>query len=304
LSTGALLRSTSSFPVRLAALVLPALLLAGAMDRAHAADTQWWVSDSPDDYAKADAHGVVVRPDGALELGPASRFTAAESLGVVWAIVVLKDGSLALACYRGRVMRYRESGGFSLLARLPVGQVLSLAADGDGVLAGTGPEGLIYRVGARGDTTLVARTGERYVWGLAPAGDGAWYAATGTRGRLLRVRGREVRTVLDTEESNLISLVAGPGGAVYAGGDSRGRVYRAGGSRAPSTVYDAGEDEIRSLIVGPDGALYAAGLSASAVSDEEGDAAQRPAPVRSAVSGGRAVLYRIVPDSVVSTVWT
>lgn len=304
MSITALPRWTSAFPARPVALALLAWVLVGAVDPARAADTQWWVSDSPDDYAKAEAHGVVVRPDGALELGPASRFTAAESLGVVWAMVVLKDGSLALASDRGRVMRYRENGGFSLLARLPVGQVLALAVDGDGVLAGTGPEGLIYRISARGDTTLVARTGERYVWGLAPAGDGAWYAATGTRGRLLRVRGREVRTLLDTEESNLVSLVAGPGGVAYTGGDSRGRVYRAGGGRAPGTVYDAGEDEIRSLAFGEDGALYAAGLSASAVSDDEGDAAQRPAPVRSAVSGGRAVLYRIVPDSVVATVWT
>jgi len=290
-------------PAGLAAAVLALGLLAyGGIG--GASDTQWWVSDSPEDYVKAEAHGLVVRPDGALELGPAARFSAAESTGVVWALAVLKDGTVALACDRGRVMRYREGSGFSMLAQLPVGQVLSLAADGDGLLAGTGPEGAIYRIGARGDTALVARTGERYVWGLARGGDGGWYVATGTRGRLLEVRGRDVRTVLDTEESNLTSLVAGPRGVVFTGGDSRGRVYRVGGGRPASTVYDASEDEIRSLALGGDGALYAAALSASAVSEDEGDAAQRPAPVRSAVSGGRAVVYRIVPDSVVSTAWT
>jgi hypothetical protein len=287
---------------------LAALALGLVAGPARATETQWWVSDSPDDYAKAEARGIVVRPDGSLGLGPAARFAAAESLGVVWAVAVLKDGSVALGGDRGRILRYRESGGFSVMAKLPVGQVLSLAADGDGLVAGTGPEGLVYRIGARGDTTLLARTGERYVWGLARGGDGAWYAATGTRGRLMRVRGGTAEIVLDTEESNLVSLVAGGGGAVYAGGDSRGRIYRVVNGRDPRTVYDAGEDEVRALAFGADGALYAAGLSASAVSEEppaEGEAAaQRPAPVRSAVSGGRAVVYRIVPDSVAAAIWT
>ncbi|MGH7730955.1 MAG: hypothetical protein ACRENJ_06855, partial [Candidatus Eiseniibacteriota bacterium] len=290
-------------PARLAWLMVLGVSLS-AVRPSPAAETQWWVSDSPEDYAKSETRGLVVRPDGALELGPTARFTAAESLGVVWAAVVMRDGSVALAGDRGLVLRYRENAGFDVMARLPVGQVLSLAADGEGLVAGSGPEGLVYRIGARGDTALVARTGERYVWGLAPDGDGGWYAATGTRGRLLRIRGRDARIVLDTEESNLVSLVGGPRGVVFAGGDSRGRIYRAGGGRDPHTVYDAGEDEVRALALGADGALYAAGLSASAVSEDEGEAGQRPAPVKSAVSGGRAVVYRIVPDSVASTVWT
>jgi hypothetical protein len=280
-----------------------ALCVVGAWP-AVAAETQWWINDGAADYVKSEARGLVVRPDGSLELGPTARFVAADSLGVVWAVAVLKDGSLALAGDRGRILRYREGDGFSVLARLPVGQVLSLAVDGDGVVAGTGPEGLVYRIGARGDTTLVARTGERYVWGLAPAAGGGWFAATGTRGRLLHLRGRESRIVLDTDESNLVSLVGGPRGVVFAGGDSRGRIYSAGGDREPGTVYDAGEDEVRALAIGPDGALYAAALSASAVSEDEVDATDRPAPVKSAVKGGRAVVYRIVPDSVAASVWT
>jgi hypothetical protein len=293
----------TALPARLACAAAFAFCLLGA-GTSTAAETQWWITDTPADYAKSDARGLVVRPDGAITLGPAARFTAAESLGVVWAVVVMKDGSLALAGDRGRVLRYREGAGFSVMARLPVGQVLSLAADGDGLVAGTGPEGLIYRIAAGGDTTLVARTGERYVWGLAPASDGGWYAATGTRGRLLRVRRGEVRIVLDTDESNLVCLVPGPKGTVFSGGDSRGRIYRAGGEGEPRTVYDAGEDEVRALAFGPDGGLYAAALSASAVSEDEGEPGQRPAPVRSAVSGGRAVVYRIVPDSVAAMVWT
>jgi hypothetical protein len=294
-------RTSSARGLRLGLALVLAHLLAGA---SLAAETQWWVSDSPGDYAKSEAHGVVVRPDGSLELGRTARFTGADSLDVIWSLAILKDGSVAAAGDHGRILRFDESGGSRVLARLPVGQVLSLAADGDGLVAGTGPEGLIYRVGARGDTSLIARTGERYVWGLAPAPGGGWYAATGTRGRLLLVRGRETHIVLDTEESNLVSLVADGHGAVYAGGDSKGRVYRVTDDHRLRTIYDATEDEVRALAIGRDGAVYAAALSASAVTEDEGDPSERPAPAKSAVSGGRATLYRIVPDSSASQVWT
>jgi hypothetical protein len=285
----------------------------------RAADTQLWISDSPSDYARAEARGVVVRPDGVLSLGPRTTSSAAESLSVIWTIAVLADGSVALAGDDGRVERWTESGGVKPWVRLPVGQVLSLATDGDGLVAGTGPEGLIYRIGARGDTALLARTHERYVWGLAPAGRGTWWAATGTRGRLLRVSRGKTEVVLDSDESNLVSLVSDGRGGAYAGGDSKGRVLRVTASGDASTAYDAAEDEVRALALASDGALYAAALTASASTafapatgssvssasdDDESDERAQPQPVRSGVSGGKATLYRIVPDSSVATVWT
>ncbi len=284
------------------AAVAMALLL--ACGPARAAETQWWITNSAADHAKSETRGLVVRPEGVIELGPRSEQAKDDSLTVVWAIAVLGDGSVALAGDHGSVHRWTESGGIRPWAKLPVGQVLSLAAAGDGVVAGTGPEGLVYRIGARGDTTLLVRTGERYVWGLAAASGGAWYAATGTKGRLLRIDGKEVRVLLDSDESNLLSLVSDGRGGVFAGGDSRGRVYRVAGDGTVRTVFDAAEDEVRALALGSDGALYAAALSASAVSEEGGEAGvDRPAPVKSAVSAGRATVYRIVPDSVTSNYW-
>ena len=279
-----------------------ALVLAGS-GRARAGETQWWITSAASDHARSETRGLVVRPEGVIELGPRSEQTRDDSLTVVWAIAVLGDGSVALAGDHGRVHRWTESGGIRPWARLPVGQVLSIAPSGDGVVAGTGPEGLIYRIGARGDTTLVARTGERYVWGLVPAAGGAWYAATGTRGRLLRITGKETRVLLDSDESNLLSLVSDGRGGVFAGGDSRGRVFRVAADGTVRTVFDAAEDEVRALALGTDGALYAAALTASAVAEEGETAAAGPAPVKSAVSAGRATVYRIVPDSVTSAYW-
>jgi hypothetical protein len=277
----------------------------GPVAPARSSETQWWIVNSAAGHAKSESQGIIVRPEGALELGPRSESANDDSMAVIWAAVVMADGSVALAGDGGRIDRWTEAGGVRPWVKLPAGQVLALARAGDGVVAGTGPEGLIYRIGARGDTTRIARTGERYVWGLAPAPHGGWYAATGTKGKLLLVTGGVSRVLLDSDESNLVSLVSDGRGGVYAGGDSRGRVFHAGADGSIGTVFDASEDEIRALAIGEGGALYAAALSASAVSDEEtSPGVERPAPVKSVVSGGRAVVYRIVPDSVTVSYWT
>src|SRR5258705_201499 len=121
----------------------------------------------------------------------------------------------------------------------------------------------------------------------------------GARGRVGRDRGRPRPDR---------SLVADGKGGAYAGGDSKGRVFavRAGG--AVSTVFDASEDEVRALAVAPDGSLYAAALSSSSIVSDEPDSkdddSDKVTPVTAPVSGSRAIVYRIVPDSSVTAVWT
>jgi sugar lactone lactonase YvrE len=82
------------------------------------------------------------------------------------------------------------------------------------------------------------------------------------------VNGKDVRVLLDSDESNLLSLATDARGAVYVGGDSRGRVFRVAPDGTLRTVFDAAEDEVRALALGSDGALYAAALTAAAVSEE------------------------------------
>ena len=270
---------------------------------AHAADTQWWTANSPADHARAESRGVVVDPDGVLRPGPRATSHPTDSLSIAWCVAVLRDGSVAVGGDGGRVLRWSERGGWRTWARLGAGQVQSLAADGDGAVAGVGPRGVVYRIAANGDTARLATTGERHVWGLVPAGHGAWYAATGTRGRLVKLAGGKAEVVLDTEESNLVSLVSDGKGGVYAGGDSRGRVYHVSASGVARTLFDAAEDEVRALAVGADGVVWAAALSVSAATEEPASD-EGPQPTRAAVAGGRAVLYRLTAEGEASQWWT
>jgi hypothetical protein len=74
-------------------------------------------------------------------------------------------------------------------------------------------------------------------------------------------------------------------------------------------LFDAPEDEVRALALSPDGTIWAAGLSVSAASDEggapgPGGGDEGPVPTRGAVTGGRAVLYRLTSEGDASLWWT
>ncbi len=282
--------------------VLAALAAASA---AGATETQWWTSNTQSDYAKAQSRGVVVGADGVLRPGPAAVSFTDDSLRTIWAIAVLADGSVALAGDGGRIDRWTSSGGVKPWVDLGHGQVLCLVRDGDALLAGTAPGGLVYRVSAKGDTTRVVSTGERYVWALAPAGRGAFWAATGTHGRLMKIENGRAKTVFDSDESNLVSLAAdGKGGADF-GGDSHGRVYHVDERGVVRTLFDAAEDEVRAIARGADGTVWAAALSLSAVNTDTGkNDDEKPSPARGPISGGRATLYRLAPDSATIAWWT
>ncbi|MCE9627691.1 MAG: hypothetical protein K8R56_07235, partial [Candidatus Eisenbacteria bacterium] len=287
---------------RLGLVLLALCALVGMATRAIATETQWWVANSAADHVKSELTGVMVSPDGVLRAAPRTDVFATDSLTVAWSAAVLKDGSVVVGGDRGRILRWTAGQGWKVWAKLGSGQVLALAADGDGVMAGTGPRGLVYRVAANGDTTRFASTGERYVWALASAGNGARWAATGSKGRLMKLTRGKAELVLDTEESNLTALVSDGGNGVYAGGDSRGRIYHQDGKTA-TTLFDAGEDEIRALARTSDGTVYAAALSVSAAGDApEGD--DGPAPARAPIVGGRAVVYRITPEGQATSWWT
>ncbi len=278
------------------------LLLGGALllaCPAAAVDTQYWISSSSQDYARAEARGAVVLADGSVTLGHEVEEATSDSTSVYWSAAVLSDGSAALASgQQGRIDRWVPGKGIRPWVRLGSGQVFCLVRDGDGLLAGTGPRGLVYRVSPRGDTTLVASTGESYVWALAPARKG-WYAATGPRGKLLLLEGGRARTVFDSDESNLVSLISDGTGGAYAGGDTHGRVLHLRADGAVRTVFDATENEVRALARGSGGVLYAAALSAAAAVEDESE--QEPKPVKTTT--GRSTVYRIVPDSVVAQHW-
>ena len=138
--------------------------------------------------SRAESRGIIVRGEGTLQLGPRSVETLADSLDDDL-VGGADQGRLGGAGRRPRAHRSLDrERRHPPVGRLPVGQVLSLAPDGDGVLAGTGPEGnRLSHQRARRHRAVRAHRRALRVGARARAGRGAWYAATGTLGRLLRI---------------------------------------------------------------------------------------------------------------------
>ena len=242
-------------------------------------------------------------PDGALELGPRASVDADRQprrRSGRWRVLARR--SVALAGDRGRIDRWTASGGVRAVgAAAGAGQVLCLARDGDGLLAGTGPDGLVYRIAARGDTSLVRAPANATCGRWRPAG-----RARGTR-RPARAAGccasraASARTVARhrREQSGVARSPTARGGA-YAGGDSKGRVVHVRAGGAPRTVFDAGEDEVRALALRRRRRAVRRRRSrvpaVDAATAKTTDDARAPA-ARQPRRRARATVYRIVPDS-------
>ncbi|MGH7724780.1 MAG: hypothetical protein ACREOU_05065 [Candidatus Eiseniibacteriota bacterium] len=284
---------------RFAVSILPlaplAILVPCAVPQAFAAATQYWTLRSAADYAQAELDGIALAPDGALEKGPSTARVSLPDAPIVWAIEVDGDRAFLGTGPGGRVLDVRGSRVES--DSTGEGMVFALTKGPDGALfAGTGPEGRVVRLEG-GKRTIYYDTGEKYVWALAWVGK-TLYAATGPAGKLYAIEGEgRARVVFDARASHLTSLAADGKGGVFVGASGRGIVYHVADDRVRA-LYEAPEKEIRALTY--DGrALYAAALSAPSLSFD--GTSDQPEPATP--EGQRSVVYRIVPDSSVSTFW-
>ena len=165
---------------------------------------------------------------------------------------------------RSRVMRITELGEEpETVAVLPDERYVwdLLPIEGGALYVATGPEGRVYRF-----DELEAMTEEEVAAATQPAATQP--AATQAAGEGVE-EGEEVgeaeaddaelpeHVVLDTAQANVLCLAAGPDGAVYAGTDTEGLIYRLTDDGGVFIVYDAAEPEIGALAVARDGTVYA-----------------------------------------------
>jgi sugar lactone lactonase YvrE len=280
--------------------LVPALLLAGAIlapvpGTAQAAGTQYWTLRTAADHAQAELEGVALGPDGALAAGPEIESLPLPGDAVTWAMLVEPERTLLAVGPGGRVLTVR--GSRVTTDSTGEGVALSLARGPDGALyAGTGPAGRIVRLDDRGRRTYFD-SGQKYVWALAWVGR-TLYAATGPGGKLFAIDGEgRGRVVLDAKAAHLTALAPDGRGGVFVGAAGRGIVYHVDGGGATRALYEAPEKEIKALAW--DGrALFVAALSAAPLSF-----AANEAPEPGDGTGQRAVVYRIVPDSMAALHW-
>ncbi|MBV9217440.1 MAG: hypothetical protein JO053_14830, partial [Acidobacteria bacterium] len=162
---------------------------------------------------------------------------------------------------------------------------------------------------------------------LAILPDGSLAVGTGDGGKIYKVRSAnaspEASLLLDSSETNIMSLAVDKQGNLYAGTDPGGLVLRCGSDGKPFALLDSNLREVHDLSMGPDGSLYALILgdtisaaksdgptptstpAASTVSAERPSApAGEQTKSRYDLTNAKTAVYRIQTDGTADLLWS
>ncbi|MEO6223459.1 MAG: two-component regulator propeller domain-containing protein, partial [Vicinamibacterales bacterium] len=104
-------------------------------------------------------------------------------------------------------------------------------------------------------TSVMTDLSAPQAWSLVRGDDGTWYAGTGGDGRVVRGRGQQVETVLDTEPSGIHAL-AMLGHRVFAASSPDGRVHVIEPDGSSRVFFDPAEPYIWALAFDRQGRLW------------------------------------------------
>ncbi|MGI6296396.1 MAG: SpoIVB peptidase S55 domain-containing protein [Armatimonadota bacterium] len=143
-----------------------------------------------------------------------------------------------------------------MLAETPEQFVWCLAADKDGVYAGTGDSGKIYKITDSGDSSVFYETGELEVHSIVRDSAGNIYAGTSPKGKIFKISpDGKGKMIFQTEEKYVLALALDPEGNLYAGVGDAGVVYKILPDGVGIPFVKLNEQQILSLSWDPHGSL-------------------------------------------------
>ncbi|MDP6779901.1 MAG: hypothetical protein QGI83_24295 [Candidatus Latescibacteria bacterium] len=272
-----------------------------------------WRDDHQAAFSEGEPDGVSLTRDDVVILAPDLEEVADTGEPYVWSLARGRGGRLYIGTGSdGKIFSWDGRGEPSLLFDSPEVAVFSLAVgNGGDLFAGASPGGVIYRF-KRGQAPSVGKvepfckTGDEHVWAIVPGPGGALHAATGgTHGRILRISPKgEVREIHKNPDHNVVSLVRGSDGTLYAGTDQSGLVYRIDSKGKAAVLYDAPQGEVHALALGPDGTVYAGAMTGkSRLERRQPGPSPNPEQSRPKPNGARSTLYAIRPSGAAFAIW-
>jgi WD40 repeat protein len=232
---------------------------------AFAVTVSHWVHTNEADFKPGTFHDVVVTNLGDLKLSRAVKTLLDQDpkISTVYSLVEASDGTIYAGTGPQGVLLQIKEDKVSTATHLEDGtSIFSLLIDQEGgVLLGTGGEkGKIYRIDKPGEKphAIFESDGVQYIWAMALTPDGNLYAATGPNGKLFEIKPDGThKTILETDENNLLSMISDGKDTLYVGTDPNGLVYRVNRKTGESFVlYDAVESEVSALALDAKGNLY------------------------------------------------
>ncbi len=274
---------------------------------APAAQTEFFLDDRPEDFARGDIRDSIVTSRGTVQ-PPHPKVKLDEfDAAVVWDILETGDYLYVATGHDGRLFRRMHEEEPEMLHEFEESAIYALAEGPDGgVLAAASPGGKIYSVNEDGEVEVFAETEAEIIWDLLRH-DGAVWAATGSPASIVRVdNGGEVETIIEFEETlNVMQLAPAPDGeGVLAVTQGPGQVLRVTAEGNSTVLLDPESEEVRRVAVLEDGSIVAAvnairspGQELLSRGPDEGQARgnQQPQP--------ESFLARIYPDGMMREWW-
>lgn len=260
-------------------------------------------------FEEGEAEGIIVESRGALRLGRSAEVLA-DDFNRAWSInsITVIGGSVYFGTSpNGGIYRY-NFGGLKRIYPMedperPVSEVdsndleslthehvFATCTDISGrlVAAISGSDCRLDRFGVDGIETIFRPQEAQYIFAVTTDDVGHLYVGTGPEGKIYRLDalGKTSQLVYTCRDDNVLSLVVGTDGTVYAGSDERGLIYQINPRQQEATVlYDSPQPEVTALwfvptVGNPRGYLYALATSAKVVEAERDFAARLPLPGR------------------------
>ncbi len=281
---------------------------------ASAVTTSLWEQHRSTDFEAGEIKNISVSSQGDAKLSLKIEDFSEVKEAQVWALAEDSEGNIyAGTGNEGKIYKISADGKTSeLYYDSPEVTIFSLVVGADDTLyAGTGPDGLVYKITDE-DTppkTILSK-GDKYVWAMHLDDDGNLYAATGTEGKIYKITpDGESSVFFDTEEKNIVSLVAFDGG-FYAGSSGNGIIYKIMDDGSANVIYQAKEKEIRDLVMDSEGNVYASAVTSVPMDRGSSRQSRGPAvPAPQAPGSGppkenKSYIYRLHPDGTTALVWS
>jgi len=238
------------------------LALAPLAPPALAIETQVIQDGSFSQFSQGELQSIALTSDGSLLASYARRTLGDSGNEIVWDAVAQGEGRVLCATgHHGKLVRLGDDRTSRTVHTFREPELTAMVRLGDrSVLVAAAPSGRIYRVAADDKVTTVAQLKASFVWRMALGQHGEVWAATGTEGRLFRLRlkpggGADVEEMFKFRSANLLDLwideggVMGKPGDVFVAGQNPGWLYRfhPAGKRS-EVVYNASVEEIRAIL--------------------------------------------------------
>ena len=247
--------------------ILPALGVGlaslGLASLAGAVGTRVFDLDTLDKLSGGDLKGVQVSSDGRVRAGLTLGNVPLPDATAVYAALPMPDGSVLVGTsFHGKVIRVAGDQA-TVWAETKQTAVTSLALGANGVVyAATIPDGKIFKLTPGKADLLTTLPETSHVWALAwDKTKSALFAATGNEAKVFRVTlDGQSSTYFATDEPNLVSLAVDDQGAVYAGSQGKGLLYKITGPGRATVLYDFPGEEVKGIALGTGrsaGTIYA-----------------------------------------------